>query len=195
MVIPLHIIRKKQTFCFIKRTRNNFFLEKNATRVKIEKQVKEVNKIWKSMPFIKGINKLKQYLLNDNSLHNHKLNTKTRKVLTFNKYCFNLFIPFINGMDFQILFTSFTCFSILTLVAFFSIFIKLFTFIPSVLYILFSHQVTIFVWVNTTLPNDKETRVDKNLNWILLRYFWKIKYDVRLRIYLKMRLAVYINKQ
>jgi hypothetical protein len=28
--------------------------------------------------------------------------------------------PFISGMDFQILFTSFTCFSILTLVAFFS---------------------------------------------------------------------------
>jgi hypothetical protein len=25
--------------------KNNFFLEKNATRVKIEKQVKEVNKI------------------------------------------------------------------------------------------------------------------------------------------------------
>ncbi len=39
--------------------KNNFFLEKNATRVKIEKQVKEVNKIWKSMPLIKGINKLK----------------------------------------------------------------------------------------------------------------------------------------
>ncbi len=42
------------------------------------------------------------------------------KELSFNKYYFNLFIPFICGMDFQILFTSFTCFSILTLVAFFS---------------------------------------------------------------------------
>jgi hypothetical protein len=32
------------------------------------------------MPLIKRINKLKLYLLNDNSLHNHKLNTKTTQV-------------------------------------------------------------------------------------------------------------------
>jgi hypothetical protein len=45
------------------------------------------------------------------------------------------------------------------------------------------------------LQNDKETKVDKNLNRILLRYFLKIKYDVRLRIDPKMRLAVYINRK
>ncbi len=42
------------------------------------------------------------------------------KELSYNKYYFDLFIPFISGMDFQILFTSFSCFSILALVAFFS---------------------------------------------------------------------------
>jgi hypothetical protein len=42
------------------------------------------------------------------------------KELPFNKYYFNLFIPFISGMDFQFLLTSFSCFSILTLVEFFS---------------------------------------------------------------------------
>ncbi len=42
-----------------KKYKNNLLLEKNARRVKIEMQLKEINKIWKSMPLIKGINKLK----------------------------------------------------------------------------------------------------------------------------------------
>jgi hypothetical protein len=38
------LLRPKPGF-LSKYSRNNFFLEKNATRAKIEKQVKEVNKI------------------------------------------------------------------------------------------------------------------------------------------------------
>ena len=37
--------RREQFYKNRKKYKNNFFLEKNATRVKIEKQVKEVNKI------------------------------------------------------------------------------------------------------------------------------------------------------